>query len=833
MNQQDEKQGELEFGTPQVNVSETQAIMTIENSDPLSHLSPGPKLSVGSLMPYKFETPRTLVNREFHLFTDDVTTGFYIRRNYLFTLLNKPAVLNIMKNFLYARVSYKLRFVMTSSIFVYGFVGVVPYPCNAYGRLQYEYISHNEEYQRWSMFAARLDPQDSTNVEIDLPWSLPKNFARTDSLISGSDVTWTVATTGIDIQTNSTEVSPSAQIQVYGYITDIELSGQCDPVDVGFTDNFAYEKQMNRETFNRYGPGFARAMHMAGQTGNLIKGIAGGAAVAASATGIGSYFGSSEDSEVFVEGVAEENLSSVAETFQAFLNKPQVDQGSRQAVRQNFYGNMSSFNPGTCFQSISDRPSSSIMNPLLLGSSKKPNYKAMIRQWATVVIGEMQMNSDQTTNPYCLIQVAPDGSGFVTLGQQTNINYEPGYLSFMSQFFKYWRGSIEYRITFASPMMVSARVNYVIVWDQSTLPYNIDSSYVLTQAGTKVAHFIAIKGTTSFEISVPFLHELLYKKIGDMTASPIIMFTLTSMEPRLKNATPIVLPYIVEKRAGPDFCFRQFDGGMTEIVKSSYEKQMNNDSWDDINPEGNIVGLCMRMARSKTYTLNNPGADIVGSTTIQYTESFLNSSLQDKFATLFLFYTGTLGYKIVYPSDENYEYLSASYPVTKAVTNSGFSTTNGGYFHTECGMAMTDQNTIRLLEIEVPFESEFPAWFTCDDNTSYTDIHPPLALQAHSKVGFDETPVWQTIFECLRPDFQFIMPIPPSNKLLCYDKQNNYIGTHPPIFRTQIDPDRKLIETCNDLNKRPSDRDRMFLSFIEKVYPQVSFEKQSKWHRTQ
>jgi hypothetical protein len=829
MNQQDEKQGELEFGTPQVNVSETQAIMTIENSDPVSHLCPGPKLSIGSLMPYKFETPRTLINREFYLFTDDVTTGFYVRRNYLYTLLNKPAVLNIMKNFLYARISYRLKFVLTSTIFVYGFVGITPYPCNAYGRLQYDYASHNEEYQTWSMFAARLDPQDSTNVEIDLPWSLPKNFARTDSLIGGNDITWTVATTGIDIQTVSTEVSPSTQVQVYGYITDIELSGQCDPVDVGFVDTFSYEKQMNRANLERYGPAFAAAMRTAGQAGTLIKGVGAGIGVIGAATGVGSFFGSSEDQEVFDTGVAVENLASVMETLQAPGSQPQVDQGSRSAVRQNFYGNMASFNTGTCFQSISDRPSSTLMKPMLLGSSKKANFMAMIRQWATVVIGEMQMNSDQSTNPYCLLQVAPDGSGFVVLGANGNVNYEAGYLSYWSQFFKFWRGSIEYRVTFASPMMVSARVNYVIVWDQSTLPYNCNASYVLSQAGTKVASFIAIKGTTTFEITVPFLHERLYKAVGDMTGSPIIMFTLTSMEPRLKTATPIVLPYVVEKRAGPDFTFRQFDGGMMEIVKSSYEKQMNNEQWDDSNSNCNINGLCMRLARSKTYALSNPGADIVGSTSVQYTESYSNSSLQDKCATLFLYYTGTLGYKVVYPSDQNLEYLSASYPVTKAITNSSFTGTNGGYFHSECGMAMTDQNTFRMLEFEVPFESQYAAWFTCDDNTSYGDIIPPLQVQVHSRVAFDQTPAWQTIFECVRPDFEFMLPIPPPNKLICYDKSANFVGTEPPLFKPQIDPDRKLVE----VSKNVDDRDQRLMSFIEKVYRKPSYEKQSMWHRSQ
>lgn len=163
-----------------------------------------------------------------------------------------------------------------------------------------------------------------------------------------------------------------------------------------------------------------------------------------------------------------------------------------------------------------------------------------------------------TTPPYCN-KTLPASSSSVS----GNTIY-PSTLMYISSFFRLWRGTIHFRVTFAKTKFHGGR--YMIYYDPSSTINNNRADYT-TVEGPEVASSLTqpygyskicdLKDDNVFEFSVPYVNEKPYTTFFSRTGG----LTITCIDPLQSSASvsPTV-PFMVEVRGGPDFELADYTG---------------------------------------------------------------------------------------------------------------------------------------------------------------------------------------------------------------------------------------------------------------------------------
>jgi hypothetical protein len=87
--------------------------------------------------------------------------------------------------------------------------------------------------------------------------------------------------------------------------------------------------------------------------------------------------------------------------------------------------------------------------------------------------------------------------------------YQPTPLGAVARNFKWWRGSIQFKINFITNMCISSRV--ALIWD----PWAIDNTAVPdNRRGDVITKIVNINGDTTAEITIPYLHEKAWSPRG-------------------------------------------------------------------------------------------------------------------------------------------------------------------------------------------------------------------------------------------------------------------------------------------------------------------------------
>jgi hypothetical protein len=134
---------------------------------------------------------------------------------------------------------------------------------------------------------------------------------------------------------------------------------------------------------------------------------------------------------------------------------------------------------------------------------------------------------------------------------ETMDNLSLGYLAFMSQFFRRWRGSLRYSFFFTTSSFVSARLQISLLWENQAEQPLSDQA-----VGDIPLTIITVKGNQEHHVLVPYVY--------DKPWMPTSLFYTTAEQflPRLQlkvlsvvgtgDRTPTV-PYIVYVTPGDDF----------------------------------------------------------------------------------------------------------------------------------------------------------------------------------------------------------------------------------------------------------------------------------------
>jgi hypothetical protein len=263
-----------------------------------------------------------------------------------------------------------------------------------------------------------------------------------------------------------------------------------------------------------------------------------------------------------------------------------------------------------------------------------------------------------------------------------------GYMTYMSQFFRHYRGSIKYHIKFVTNAFIStrARISYAY-GDQATALLSSYSPNVPTR-------LITIKGVTDVSFSVPSLQ--VYEWIGMDSAgwtqfSPRLSMQLTSAIASDGDRTAECQMFIWWA-AGEDFQFRNlYSIGATEET-SIPVAQGQCDIWKEFEkPFSDFSGVCPQTYSSHTDQPKNvedlltrwsscmpmteasfnfrTGSSMFGSPSadalsyprvgaVHNQSLFEITTLFDSIANLYLWNTGSICWKVSIPPDyaaENYE----------------------------------------------------------------------------------------------------------------------------------------------------------------------------------
>jgi hypothetical protein len=521
------------------------------------------------LIPVKNELPKQIFSRRYPILNQDLGQGesFTV---YPYAVLSQRKILSdVITNFFYFRSDMEIEIILTASPLVYGWISLVAIPMLAEQRSQYSFGGSNlEMFKTFCMEGHVLPIQEQETFKLRLNWPSPEHLVDDISQLGNL---WSLRGYCVAISNVTQDASvPKVNLQIFATPKNTVLTAPFDPEGV-----YAEDQECQMQNIPIYGQGGEEVLdwsHGADAQWTSSSGastITDAATIAASF--VPSFSGIAAGARLFNTAFQTFNNINRIKNFVKGPVPQERGRGERAAIRPNFYGDMASFAVSESYQPISDRTESDIISNSYLGLPEQElNMLQLSRYWAYLEHGDFTMSSPQTTFTY---PVAPH-----TCGRSKNLKtddiYDYGWFPFFSQFYRYWRGSIEYRLMVFGNPMIPMRLNWVISWHKDTMPATIDQAWILASMGSTVSGSILVEGTTDETISVPFLRPYLWDPVGDLTNCAYITFSISSMEPQSRGASYITVPYLLLKRAGPDLAYKSFDAGVIHPETDFAKDQM-------------------------------------------------------------------------------------------------------------------------------------------------------------------------------------------------------------------------------------------------------------------
>lgn len=166
------------------------------------------------------------------------------------------------------------------------------------------------------------------------------------------------------------------------------------------------------------------------------------------------------------------------------------------------------------------------------------------------------------TAPYCNINYPAASNGLLS---QAGNCFQPSHLLWWGSFFRAWRGSVKFRITFAKNKFHAGR--YLISFQPDDVNQRFSSNYGGTVAGPELSTgrvqpfgysmIMDLKDDNVFEFDVPFLLPRPYTLFDSSTGS----VTITCIDSLIAPSTcSQIVPFLVEVAGGADFELADYSG---------------------------------------------------------------------------------------------------------------------------------------------------------------------------------------------------------------------------------------------------------------------------------
>jgi len=452
---------------------------------------------------------------------------------------------------------------------------------------------------------------------------------------------------------------------------------------------------------------------------------------------------------------------------------------NRTGVKQQVYGDLSSFMPERCFAVAADMQQSGSMPPEMLGlSTESPEDLMQLAKLWYVRDAAVFFNADVWALPIAPLAPARMGTG-VSGDPETH-----GYLPRICQFYNYYRGTMKIRIKIFSSQLITWRLIFQLYydsseWEDSDLP---SAETLFDKSGDVLTEVVTVKGNDTFEMVVPFIRESQLARVDDLAHVPILFIGSLGVTPSIVASGNTSCFLQVEQCAGDDFILSRFVGdkhfditpsedlgvghgriNSTDVVaeKTSIEiidgNSAQNYFYTQYASNTNLYSLLLRPSLEVNQEkIEFPGKKLDG--VGGFISQWSSSTLLDKISQFFLFYNGPTNHK-AYFSD------FGVYQSTALTMNNPFTSENGVTVldSVEWGTARTETTVWPLIEVQRPYIAARPFYTSGVRPVAELFCDVPLNFNATYRDGEEQVSVANIdqLYTSVGPGFKFQYLVPP------------------------------------------------------------------------
>lgn len=584
--------------------------------------------------PYPNESPHNILGRWNQIYSGTFSGGTDISIQVLASLLNLPVIKKALSGFEYFRAGVEAKVVVSTTVFNYGAMFVtnaslLDYNFNGYGSWKGEV---GFVYERLlSNNPLLFDLSQQNEGTIDFPWPFPFQWLPLREWYNSDPLT----TDSVSVHSKLSMFSPlvvgrldttnpsSIAVNVYARMKDVFTQGLCE--DSTFVPPDEIDGQSLFNTVVNTGLATA-SVAMGGLASDVIKGEIKGymqQGIEVAKDKVGQKFGKDEK----------------ADNCEPDRSDPVSEAAS---VYPDMWGELVN--------------NSSPVRTVL-------PYNQGLPPWHKII--------DYLTEPsYIFSSSWALTTAFSVETWPIRNDASTGRIRYVSQFFRFWRGSVTYTFVILASPLVSAKIRWHLRWnlvELDTLTDNIQGQLV------------TVRGTTIFSVTIPYLSQTPWNVCSETDEETYLCNTdpTISMYPRLilspvqglvalGDVTTAVHIYCYQS-AGPDFQFfslrqanikyplaldDEIEGQMhiSDIVRDSLGAQGSTPTKPKLRREGAIyleeIGRRYGNYVQDTVHFSAPFPELDGTNTTL--EGWPNVTC---LAGIFFYYRGSFDWKLAMPSD--------------------------------------------------------------------------------------------------------------------------------------------------------------------------------------
>jgi hypothetical protein len=752
----------------------------------------------------------SLMERSYLISSFDMKTADHVILNpYELLLSDTRMPARLARKFDYFRADMTLKVQLVSAVTTYGLVTMYAIPSDASEKRTYRQdITPNDvrRFMTWSGHSGvTLAIADQEGVEFNYPWTNPEHcFALSDP--ATPDKLRKLLTLKFDAPRvkNITPgvMDPTVSVQVYASFRNVVLMGPRSTLTPTLGANFT--KALNSKAWNH-------AMKLHGDRVNTDVAEGQMEMVMAAVQGIALATEATVAVSDLIQGMQNvkddgKKLFEQHEPEQKQLHPELSDAGQsnqRNGVKQSVYGDLASLYNSNAYANLGDHanqvtPADQFVAETAVGH----NVYDMIGRW---FVNRMFLDWGETDERSYTEVVHPSPGDIIRSVPEGNTT-DYGYLPFFSRFYRFWRGNMDYRLQFFGSDLITMRVLVNVAFSADSLGATTPTPETqILASGDIFSKTFTVRGTTTVEFSVPFVRPYDWDLINDLKNCNYLTVSVVDIVPEQVDGIDVSMPMLVSYRANPNFQFSSFTGGVcngTQIQEAEGQGFVNGDNatsqectifdgssapptvLDFRGASGQLYNLMRRTSEIRGLNAVNaapgqyPGADSDDNEV--WNDSFNQSRTLDKFASLFLWWTGSIRHKMYFKEFGTVDTLSVT--LQNPTRESG--TTKDFRYRPEYGQHATEAAIWPILEFEVPYLNRYTASQTFEYTSSPAlAVTNPLPVELHDSTGMD-VPEPTRHFVTIGNDFGFYFALPPPTVLFPLVRNNKHQFT--PSFRNSF-----------------------------------------------
>lgn len=426
-------------------------------------------------------------------------------------------------------------------------------------------IGTNTKYRRLSNAGSvtnlphvRMDISETTMTELKVPFLYGNEFYPVSGIdqFQGNYGVWGLAQI-LGYQAVAALAAPTFKVSVH--LQDVELFGADNNASTTITLQSGVMVKEARETQI-----VSKTLKTAAKVGNFVakyvpalSAIAGPTAWALDiAGGVASYFG-------FSRPLLKEPPGTIYRGATAYEQNVDIPARSTAVGLMSSNTLAISTNFGACtVDEMALKFITSQFSQVLAGRITTTNLHGTVIYACTVSPSVFWFRTPATT-PYCNIIFPRDSAALISASGNS---FLPSSLMNISSYFRLWRGSITFRITFAKTKYHAGR--YMISYNpKTTVVYSQSAAAITTVDGPETvagnvqpygySQIMDLKDSNVFEFSVPYFCEQPYLTFFSSSGSVSIVCIDPLQAPSTVTSS---VPFLVEVAGGEDYELADFQG---------------------------------------------------------------------------------------------------------------------------------------------------------------------------------------------------------------------------------------------------------------------------------